>query len=81
MAQQQKNEGEGNKTAAREFNQAQTKFTQSGKVEPAAQKAKKAVDSSEGADLKKAEEEGRRHGYDAKPDGHDRSGKSNPRSH
>jgi hypothetical protein len=42
MGQDQKNEGEGNKTAAREFNQAQTKFTRSGKVEPAARKAKQA---------------------------------------
>jgi hypothetical protein len=58
---QQKNEGEGNKTAAREYNQAQKNFVQSGKVEPAAQKAKKAVDSPERADLKKAEDEGRKH--------------------
>lgn len=57
---QQNNEGEGNKTAAREYNQAQTKFAHSGKVQPAAEKAKKAVESSENAALKKAEEAGRK---------------------
>ncbi len=68
MAHEQKNEGEGNKTAAREYNQAQEKFVQSGKVEAAAQKAKKAVDSPEDKELKKAEEIGRKHARTDKND-------------
>jgi hypothetical protein len=55
----QKNEGEGNRTAARQYNKAQTAFANSGKVGPAAQRAKKALDSSEGQELKRAEETGR----------------------
>ena len=59
MTTRQRNEGEGNRTAARQYNKATTKFTNSGKVEPAAQRAKKAVDSAEGADLRRAEKIGR----------------------
>jgi hypothetical protein len=65
MATTQRNEGEGNKTAAREYNEAQTAFAQSGKVKPAADAAKKALDGSEKADLKKAEEIGKAPGKDA----------------
>jgi len=62
MSREQKNEGEGNRTAAREYNKATTEFTQSGKVQPAADKAKKALDSGEGEELRKAEDEGRARG-------------------
>jgi hypothetical protein len=62
MSREQKNEGEGNRTAAKEYNKATTEFAQSGKVEPAAEKAKRAVDSTEGADLRRAEEKGRARG-------------------
>jgi hypothetical protein len=55
----QKNEGEGNKTAARRYNEATTDFAKSGQVEPAAQQAKKATEGKEGAELRKAETEGR----------------------
>ncbi len=54
----QKNEGEGNKTAARHYNEATTEFAKSGKVDQKAQEARKAVDSKEGAGLRKAEREG-----------------------
>ncbi len=64
MANTQRNEGEGNKTAAREYNQAQTAFAQSGKVKPAAEAAKNAVNGSEKNDLKKAEEIGKAPGKD-----------------
>lgn len=57
----QKNEGEGNQTAARQYNDAQKNFAGSGKVDPAAKDAAKAVDGPEGADLRKAEELGKRH--------------------
>jgi hypothetical protein len=54
----QRNEGEGNKTAAREFNRDQTKFAQSDKVRPAAEKAKRAVEGSEREQLERAEKAG-----------------------
>jgi len=57
----QKNEGEGNKTAAREFNKAQHEFVQAGKVDKAAEEARKAVDGAEGAELEKAEDKARKH--------------------
>ena len=61
----QRNEGEGNKTAAREFNAAQTAFAKSGKVEPAAKAAEKSMSGPEAESLKKAEEKGRAPGKDA----------------
>ena len=57
----QQNEGEGNKTAARHYNEAATDFAKSGRVEEQAKKAKTAVEGSEGAALKQAEREGERH--------------------
>lgn len=39
-----RNEGEGNKTAAREYNEAQRRFNSGGKVEKAARDAKQALD-------------------------------------
>jgi hypothetical protein len=63
----QANEGEGNHTAAREYNKAQADFAKSGKVKPAAEDAAAAVDGPEGADLRKAEELGRRHAHGEDP--------------
>ena len=57
----QKNEGEGNKTAAREYNKAQQEFVQSGKVDKAAEEARKAVDGPQRDELKKAEDKGLKH--------------------
>jgi len=54
----QKNEGEGNKTAAREYNREQKKFAESGKVKPAADAAKRAVEGREREELERAEHEG-----------------------
>lgn len=54
----QRNEGEGNKTAARHYNEATTEFAKSGKVDQKAQEARKAVDGKEGEGLRKAEREG-----------------------
>jgi len=59
-----KNEGEGNRTAAKQYNEAQRKFVESGKVEPAAKDAEHALETDEAEELKRAEEEGRAH---AKP--------------
>jgi hypothetical protein len=53
-----KNEGEGNRTAARHYNKETRDFVESGKVEKSADKARKAVDSDEGKDLKRAEKQG-----------------------
>ena len=55
------NEGEGNKTAARQYNEAQQRFTQSGKVEEKGREAEKALDGPEKDALQKAEEVGKRH--------------------
>ncbi|WP_457798738.1 hypothetical protein [Methylocystis sp. S23] len=59
-----RNEGEGNRTAAKQYNEAQRKFVESGKVEPAAKDAEHALETNEAEELKRAEEEGRKH---AKP--------------
>ncbi len=53
------NEGEGSKTAARHYNDAAEKFARSGKVEPAANAAKKALEGPEGDELREAEEDAR----------------------
>ncbi len=63
----QKNEGEGNHTAAKQYNDAQKRFAASGKVEPAAKDAARAVDGPEGPDLRKAEEIGKRHAHGEDP--------------
>src|SRR4051812_3423928 len=60
----QRNEGEGNKTAAREYNEAQRRFVQSGKVEERAREAASAMNSPERAELERAEaigKQGRAH--------------------
>jgi hypothetical protein len=57
----QPNEGEGNRTAAREYNQRTEKFVHSGKVEDGAKRAERAVEGSERDELNKAEEAGKKH--------------------
>jgi len=59
--QSEDNQGEGNRTAAREFNKAQQDFAKSGKVEQAARSAERALDTKEAKEMKQAEELGRRH--------------------
>jgi hypothetical protein len=44
---QPKNEGEGNRTAARQYNEAARKFVESGKVDKAAKDAEQAIESAE----------------------------------
>jgi hypothetical protein len=56
-----KNEGEGNKTAARQYNEAQKRFAQSGKVEEKAREAEQALDGPEKDALQQAEAVGKRH--------------------
>lgn len=57
---QQANEGEGNRTAAREFNREQQAFAQRGPVEQKAREAESALSGAERKPLKKAERAGRR---------------------
>ena len=59
---QQRNEGEGNRTAAREYNEAQRRFVKSGQVEPKAREAERDLkDDSIRRELEHAETVGRRH--------------------
>ena len=62
----QANEGEGNRTAARHYDEAVRRTVKSGKVEDKAREAEKALDGAEGAELAVAEEAGkqRSHGED-----------------
>ncbi|MGH6967912.1 MAG: DUF2934 domain-containing protein [Stellaceae bacterium] len=53
------NEGEGNRTAAREFNRAARAFAYSGLVEQKAHEAEAALTGAERKSLKKAEQTGR----------------------
>lgn len=59
MRSTQKNEGEGNRTAAKVYNDATTRFAKSGKVEKAARDAEDSLDS-EAQELSKAEKAGRK---------------------
>lgn len=54
-------EGEGSYTAAHEYNTRTEKFAKSGKVAAKAKEAREAVDGPEGAELRRAEEVGKRH--------------------
>ncbi len=58
---QPKNEGEGNRTAAKQYNEATRKFVESGKVDKAAKDAEQAIEGAEAEELKRAEDEGRAH--------------------
>ena len=56
----QRNEGEGNRTAAKRFNEAQQRFAKSGQVKPAAEAARRALgETHEGVALREAESKGR----------------------
>lgn len=59
----QRNEGEGNKTAAREYNRETTAFTKSGQVEGKAREAKQALQGGEAEALRRAEREGKSHAH------------------
>lgn len=65
----QRNEGEGNRTAAREYNQAQQRFIRSGKVDQKAHEAEKDLRDSEiRRELEHAEAVGRRHTAEEDPE-------------
>ncbi len=52
-------EGEGSYSGTRDYNERTADFIKKGKVDKAAQDARKAMDSGEAADLKAAEEKGK----------------------
>jgi hypothetical protein len=58
---QPENEGEGSRTAAKQYNEATRKFVESGKVDKAAKDAEQAIEGEEAEELKRAEDEGRAH--------------------
>ncbi|MGJ0533131.1 hypothetical protein [Methylocystis sp.] len=58
---QPENEGEGSRTAAKQYNEATRKFVESGKVDKAAKDAEQAIEGDEAEELKRAEDEGRAH--------------------
>ena len=66
--QDQQNEGEGNRTAARRYNSDQKRFVRSGKVEEKAKEAERAVEGKEGQSLRDAELVGKRHAAEEDPE-------------
>ena len=64
----QKNEGEGDRTAARQYNEAQRRFVKSGKVEEKAKEAERAIAGREGDRLREAELVGKRHTHEEDPE-------------
>ncbi len=57
----QQNEGEGNRTAGREYNEAQRRFVESGKVDKKAREAEHALDTPEKRAMERAEAVGKSH--------------------
>jgi hypothetical protein len=64
----QKNEGEGNRTAAQQYNEAQRRFVKSGQVEEKAKEAERAIAGKEGDALCEAELVGKRHTHEEDPE-------------
>jgi hypothetical protein len=62
-----KNQGEGNWEAARAYDRDQKSFAESGKVEPAAQDAKRALQSKEAKEMQEAERIGKAHSHGEDP--------------
>ena len=60
-------EGEGNKTAARAYNEAQRRFVDAGRVDEKAREAEAALDGPEARELAKAEAIGRAHAAEEDP--------------
>jgi hypothetical protein len=67
IAKQNANEGEGNRTAARKYDNEATRFANSGKVEGKAREAERAFDGPEGPSLRDAEAEGKARGTGKDP--------------
>ena len=63
----QANEGEGNRTAAREYNKGVQDFMKTGQVEKKAREAADALDGPEATRLREAEEAGKKHSHGEDP--------------
>jgi hypothetical protein len=63
----QANEGEGNRTAAREYNKGVQDFVKTGQVEEKAREAAEALDGPEADGLRQAEEAGKEHSHGEDP--------------
>lgn len=55
------NEGEGSRTAAKDYNERTGKFIRSGRVAASAKEAERAMEGKERSELEKAETFGKRH--------------------
>ncbi len=64
------NEGEGNRTAARQYNEATRDFVESGKVDQQAEAARRAIEGRERAELERAEASGRERMKEEDPNVH-----------
>jgi hypothetical protein len=65
---EQKNEGEGNRTAARAYDRDQKQFVESGKVEKAAREAEQSLkDPEQARQMKEAERVGKSHSHGEDP--------------
>jgi hypothetical protein len=64
----QRNEGEGNRTAARRYNKDQQEFVKSGRVEKAARDAEQAMRGKEREELERASKEGAKRAKDHDPE-------------
>lgn len=64
----QQNEGEGNRTAAREYDRETRDFVKSGRVDEAAAEAKRAMEGAEAKDLDAAHDEAASHAKDHDPE-------------
>ncbi|HYG86336.1 MAG TPA: hypothetical protein VD978_08770 [Azospirillum sp.] len=67
-----RNEGEGNRTADRQYREGVKEHVQHHDVQGAAQRARDAVDGPEGNELRRAEEEGKRHSKGEDPKLHEK---------
>ncbi|HEX3403585.1 MAG TPA: hypothetical protein VHT74_24985 [Acetobacteraceae bacterium] len=61
------NEGEGSRTAAQAYNRDAKAFAESGKVEPAARDAKRALHSKDAKKMQEAERIGKAHSHGEDP--------------
>jgi hypothetical protein len=64
------NEGEGNRTAAQQYNEAAREFVESGKVDQQAEAARRAVEGRERDELERAETAGRERMKEEDPNVH-----------
>lgn len=67
MAEDNKNEGEGSRTAAHTYNEATRAFIRKGEVAERAEEAKQAVEGNEAEPLAEAESAGRAHAKEEDP--------------